>query len=269
MEFAVDSFTTLHRYSEFNSVVVPVLVNDGKKLRCVGSAFNISPSGLWVTARHVIDDAIKRDRWVHIWLLWSEPAIGSLDPRRSGALIPVTHFTKDDANGSDLGLLRAGILENNVRHEFPYARLSARVPKTGTRVLAMGYANFEVSSDSTTRNIRRMAFRHGFSVSTGRVLEVYREGRDTFRDLDGRPTGMLPTACFQTSARFDPGMSGGPVMDETGFISGIVSTSLETGESFASSITPCLFTLAVFIQSPLCLHDRDGGDFDGVHTGRR
>jgi hypothetical protein len=27
--------------------------------------------------------------------------------------------------------------------------------------------------------------------------------------------------------------------------------------------------MRVFIQSPLCLHDRDGGDFDGVHTGRR
>jgi hypothetical protein len=267
MEFDLDTFVTLGRFTFLNSAIVPVLVDDGTQIRCLGSAFNISPDGLWVTARHVIDFALElvgnnpeAHTYVpHVFLLWVEPweaeqvAHGEGEqvphPHRGAAFVPVTYFTKDNENFSDLALLRAGMLKDNVRHEFPICRLSARVPKTGTHLTAMGYSQFTVSADTTTENLREIAFKHNFSVSTGRVLEVYREGRDTFRDLDGRYTGTLPTVCFETSARFEPGMSGGPVMDEDGAICGIVSTGLESDESSSdrsfASATPLLFTLAV------------------------
>ena len=48
----------------------------------------------------------------------------------------------------------------------------------------------------------------------GRVAEVFCEGRDTV--LRNYP-------CFSIDARFDGGMSGGPVFSETGELSGLVA----------------------------------------------
>jgi hypothetical protein len=252
MEFDVDSFVTLDHLTQFNSVVVPVLVDDRERIRCVGTAFNISPDGVWVTARHVIDWAVEivaDNPDAYIALLWVGSGEGEDVPDLLGGMIPVSHFTKDDANGSDLALLRAGMLKDGERYTFPISRLSARVPKVGTHVLAMGYARFNVKSDTSTKELRELVFQHNFSVSTGEVLQVFREGRDTFRDLDGNYTGRLPTVCFESSARFDPGMSGGPVFDENFAVCGVVATGLESDElpsdrSFASG-TPFLFTLAI------------------------
>ena len=80
-------------------------------------------------------------------------------PLGRGAMIAVTHYVKDDQNASDLALLRAGMTVDNepqmsalcrrIRRipqtkprEFPICRLSARVPKAGTNILAQGYSRF-------------------------------------------------------------------------------------------------------------------------------
>jgi hypothetical protein len=142
MEFDLDSFVTLDGLTELNSCVVPVLVDDGgEKIRVAGSAFNIHPHGLWVTARHVIEDAIKNHRDAHIYLLWTDPEVSTeaappwLDsddvphsPLRLGALVSVNRFTKDDSGGSDLALLRAGMLRDGEPYMFPVCRLSAAFP---------------------------------------------------------------------------------------------------------------------------------------------
>jgi len=270
MTFAANSYVTLNKLSFLNSLVVPVLVNDGTTIRCAGSAFNIAPDGLWVTARHVLDaalEAVGDNPGAYIFLLWVDPHEGELvahgegeqqvqHPHRRAATIPVTGRSKDDVNFSDIALLRAGMLnDDGTRHEFPVCRLSARVPKTGIPVAAFGYPRFDVSSDATSEQLHATAFEHNFAVSTGRVLEVYTEGRNTFRDpWDENYRGKLPTACFETSARFEPGMSGGPVMDGDGAICGIVSIGIdESGEtssdnSFASA-TPVLFTLPAVLDN--------------------
>jgi hypothetical protein len=252
MEFDANSFVTLEQLTEFNSVVVPVVVIDPQRIRCVGTAFNISPSGLFVTARHVIDEAVKlceETEKSNIAVLWVGSGEDEDVPGLLGGMIPVSHFTKDNANGSDLALLRAGMLKDGEPYLFPICRLSARVPKTSIKILAMGYARFNVKSDTSTEDLREIVLQHNFSISTGEVLQVFREGRDTFRDLDGNYTGRLPTVCFETSARFDPGMSGGPVFDENFSVCGIIATGLESDEipsdrSFASG-TPFLFMLGM------------------------
>ena len=47
---------------------------------------------------------------------------------------------------------------------------------------------------------------------------MFRQGRDRL---------ILPTACFETSARFDPGMSGGPVSDEEGAVCGVIASGVD------------------------------------------
>lgn len=260
LDIGSDSFVRLDGLSDHNSVVVPVLADDGgETIRVVGSAFCIHGSGLWVTARHVIEDAVSVHRDAPIYLLWAGPETTGpppswLDwddvppeaPQRRGALIPLVGWTKDDNNGSDLALLSAGMVnEDGEPHVFPVCRLSARVPRSGKRVRALGYAAAKVTGDIEDARIRRIALAQGLTVSQGEVLEVFREGRDTFRDLDGRPTGALPTVCFETSARFDGGMSGGPVVDADGTVCGIVSRGGGTYDRSFASATPFLFTLHV------------------------
>ena len=61
---------------------------------------------------------------------------------------------------------------------------------------------------------------------------------------------MLPFPCYRVSARFDAGMSGGPVFDEYGSLCGLVCANVDgshqSGESisFVTTLWP-LFTLIV------------------------
>jgi len=267
MSFAANSYTTLDKLTFLNALAVPVLINDGKQVVCAGSAFNIAPDGLWVTARHVLEAALRvvgDNPDAHIFLLWVDPHEGELvahgedqaHPHRRAATIPVTGHSRDTVNLSDLAILRAGMLnDDGTPFEFPLTRLSARVPKTGTAVAAFGYPRFDVSSDVWEEQLRATAFVPTLAVATGHVTDVYREGISTFRDpWDESYSGKLPTVCFATSARFDRGMSGGPVMDEDGAICGIVCSGNDLSAehpsdiSFASA-TPFIFTLPAMLDS--------------------
>jgi hypothetical protein len=269
LDFDSNSYVTIKRLSDYNSAVVPVLVDDGEEtVRVAGSAFNIHALGLWVTARHVIDDAISTRRDAYIRLLWTglEESTGAppawLDseevpdaPFRRGVFLPVTAWTKDDANGSDFALLRAGMVNRDGEPvKFPVCRLSARVPRTGTRVRVIGYGGSKVTADTETDRVRRIALACNLSVSQGEVLQVHREGRDTFRDLDGRPTGYLATVCFDTSARIDGGMSGGPVADENGAVCGIASKGGAYDDRSVVTATPFLFPLRLPQDEPLTVY---------------
>jgi hypothetical protein len=270
LDFDSDCFMTLEGLSDYNSAVVPVLVDDGEKtIRVAGSAFNIHPLGLWVTARHVIDDAYRKRPDAHIRLMWTEPGESTgappswLDseedvpdaPFRRAIFLPVTASIRDSANGSDLALLRAGTVNSDGQpRSFPRWRLSARVPTIGTRVRVIGHGGSEVTADTETERVRKIVLARNLSVSQGEVLEVHREGRDTYKDLDGKPTGYLATVCFDTSARIDGGMSGGPVVDRGGTVCGIASASLGAENRSTVTATPFLFPLRLPQDEPVTVY---------------
>ena len=56
MEFDPDSFTSMG-LTNVNSAIVPVVVIGPDCFKYVGTAFNIAPDGLFVTARHVVPGA--------------------------------------------------------------------------------------------------------------------------------------------------------------------------------------------------------------------
>jgi hypothetical protein len=113
----------------------------------------------------------------------------------------------------------------------------------------VGYARFEVESDVSRDDFREILIEPNFHVSAGGITQTFPGGRDTFKDLDGNYTGKLPTACFETSARFDPGMSGGPVMDENGSVCGIIATGFNAEDAVSytdfASATPFVFLLGL------------------------
>jgi hypothetical protein len=115
-------------------------------------------------------------------------------------------------------------------------------------ILGLGYARHRVRIDE---NIPIIHAENNIHASSGEVLQLYEYGRDTFKDLDGNFTGKLPTVCFETSARFDSGMSAGPVLDPTSAVCGVISTGFEQDDlgeteatSFASA-TPYIYMLKV------------------------
>jgi hypothetical protein len=49
-----------------------------------------------------------------------------------------------------------------------------------------------------------------------------------------RDCALLKFSCFETNARFDPGMSGGPIWNERGFVCGVVCASSSSLNSYGS-----------------------------------
>jgi hypothetical protein len=121
-------------------------------------------------------------------------------------------------------------------------------------VRVIGYGGSEVTADSETERVRKIVLARNLSVSQGEVLEVHREGRDTYRDLDGKPTGYLATVCFETSARIDGGMSGGPVVDRSGTVCGIASASVGAENRSTVTATPFLFPLRLPQDEPVTVY---------------
>ncbi|WP_157894428.1 S1 family peptidase [Mycolicibacterium wolinskyi] len=218
----------------------------------IGTAFCISHVGVWVTARHNLEgrdgafDIRDRNPGSHIAILWIGSGLNHNVPSYIGGTVPVRSITRHPASGTDLALLFAE--KPNVT--FPALTLSARLPVEGTPIVGLGYAQIEVSLIDKNPARPNIDITPNLNVSSGTVNVLYENGRDTYRDYDGNFTGKLPTVCFETSARFDSGMSGGPVLDPTGAVCGVISTGLDQHSdevqytSYASG-TPYLFMMKV------------------------
>jgi hypothetical protein len=241
MSFDLESFTKIPELTDLNSRVLPVLVVSPTMLACVGTAFLIAPGGVAVTARHVIDEALVRvdqESGAYVAVMWVGSGTDVDDVRDLlGGLIAV-HQRAVDGNKSDLALIRISTLYRQGEfYPLPTLTLSSRLPKRGN-IIALGYTKFDVESDTTTQTERLVTIAQDLHYSTGRITEVYPDGRDAT---------MLPTACFETSARFDAGMSGGPVFGEDGTVCGVVASGMAQDDGYTSyaSATPFVFTVGI------------------------
>lgn len=241
MSFDLESFTKIPELTDLNSRVLPVLVVSPTMLACVGTAFLIAPGGVAVTARHVIDEALVRvdqESGAYVAVMWVGSGTDVDDVRDLlGGLIAV-HQRAVDGNKSDLALIRISTLYRQGEfYPLPTLTLSSRLPKRGN-IIALGYTKFDVESDTTTQTERLVTIAQDLHYSTGRITEVYPDGRDAT---------MLPTACFETSARFDAGMSGGPVFGEDGTVCGVVASGMAHDDGYTSyaSATPFVFTVGI------------------------
>ena len=78
------------------------------------------------------------------------------------------------------------------------------------------------------------------------MIELRSDGQANFGPVECvfdffRDKVMLPCPCFEISATFGPGMSGGPVFNEQGEICGIVSSGIAgTSSSYATTLWPSL-----------------------------
>lgn len=137
--------------------------------------------------------------------------------------------------GIDIAVLHLN-LPRHVETNEPLPTISHRLkldfPTPGERLIALGYEESEWERDGLDEH----SLSQRFTASTGFVAELWPHGRDRV---------VHPTPCFQTSAPFKSGMSGGPVIDARGFVVGVVSTSFDLSEgqepiSYAAPIAPAM-----------------------------
>ena len=132
----------------------------------------------------------------------------------------VTNAIVDPA--SDIALLRLtsnpAKSHNDGKHQWRQPKINPFAPDVGERVAAFGYRLGQARTSKNTDGGHHIDLDDEPIASVGIVREIYEWQRDSV---------MLPFPCYQVSARFDAGMSGGPVFDEYGSCCGIVCTSFD------------------------------------------
>lgn len=201
----------------------------------MGTAFFGAPY-LALTARHVIDEIFLRFQECLPWEACGDLRFGL----QVGHSYPGVGLLKWDvmAYGISQSIDVAALVVEPEQYLPPgfawhLPRFDVLPPRLGSQLVSFGYPR------STHRFDGAAEAKIGIDprTATGQVLEVHPRYRDA---------SMLPFPCLHTNARFDPGMSGGPVFNEDGRICGVVTSNLppvvpgEPHSSYVSLIWPAL-----------------------------
>ena len=221
-------------HAGIGELAIPILGLDGSGNDWAsGTAVVVAP-WLAMTARHVVED--YQDRFGvtraatgldhHFQLLTCLTLKGGRD------VLPLFVGRVWYCDPIDIALLELQpASEFPIDYKWKVVPLSLQPPSVGDRVVAFGYAASRVTGPAS--GVGEREWKTSPSTSVGEVLEVHQQSRDSV---------TLPFPCFRTNARFDGGMSGGPVFDEAGHVCGIVCSNLppthehEDHASYASSL---------------------------------
>ncbi len=227
----------------------PLLVREGDQALASGTACVIGPE-LALTAKHVVADYIDR------FGIERSPGGGTaasfqvLLHQQVGA--EEFLWTVDKiwlcalTDAAVLHLCPHPQADNRTRPPWRKWKLSLFPPPPGTPIAAFGY--HETSAE--IRSNDDVIWRVRASTATGQVVRIHRLRRDS---------AMLRFPVFQLDARFDPSMSGGPVVSNiTGELCGLIVSSLppEPGVpmaehiSYAAALWPVMGTMIDKVKSP-------------------
>lgn len=231
--------TYLPETHPIRDTVLPLLAIDGRgDGHPAGTAFFVAP-GLAVTACHILKALWRRIEKVEL----TKEVVANL-PGPAGFALVVHRVV--DGRGSQWDAIRMWaadpldivfieFVERGVAAlpvDWPISTFRFVPPAIGERVFAIGfpaqaYHNIAASTFSWEKAAK---------ISTGIVREVHLQRRDAH---------LLPCPSMQTTARFEAGMSGGPVVTADGAICGVVSTGMEQEDeaedvSYASLLWPLM-----------------------------
>jgi hypothetical protein len=226
-----------------HEVAMPLIAVDstGAQHFVSGTAFVIG-RGWAVTAYHVLEDfawRYNKVRWRDGTLEASFQLLGMLSLDGDTRHLPLRIMRAWRATPLDIAVLALGVPEDWPNdHLWKVPKISLLPPKIGEPIFGFGFANSSVSQDPSS-SIPTVDLHP--RTTTGSVVEVHHELRDTAR---------LPFPSFRTNARFDPGMSGGPIFNgRSGDVCGVICSSLpattdeEDHISYASTLWPIIATL--------------------------
>ncbi len=218
-----------------------ITIRDGKEVYVSGTAFLIGKQYA-VTARHVLDDFISKYERREVEegnIDLSFEILTFLTLEKGERVLPMKIMRAWFSKSIDLAVLALGVPEDLPSdHVWKIPALDLIPPKKGTPIVAFGFAETKLGKIEGSEHPK--IYLHPIST-TGEVQEVHHETRDSCR---------LTFPCFRTNARFDGGMSGGPVINlKTGHICGAICSSIpssgdgEDHTSYVSSLWPLVGTL--------------------------
>ena len=207
-----------------------------------GTAVSIA-TGLLATARHVVEDHWRRFEGRYLGDGHSEgsftlKALQVGTKEHDPALWVVRRIWLSPC--TDVAFLGLAPSSGEARtRKWINMAMSLEPPAIGTRVCAFGYR------ESTAKVVRRgndtlVECRDAPTTSVGEVVQVFKDRRDR---------SMLSFPCFQTNSRFAGGMSGGPVVNDTGELCGLVCGSMQvenpghSGTSYVALLWPSMATV--------------------------
>jgi len=206
---------------------MPVVAFRGDEIMPLGTCFAISNHGLVLTARHVIDELKKLngkavpeegDWWIGA-LYVAEPTAQEqiIKNHLFGGLLIANKIHSTES--TDIAAIHLNLPRNISTNEFihvPAFRLSPGVPLNNSLCFGVGYHSMEWNKIKKISNGFEISQK--YSGSKGVVQEIHMPYRDKTN---------LTYPCFQTSSRFDGGMSGGPVFNESGGVIGVICSSFD------------------------------------------
>jgi len=233
--------------------VLPIFAMSKNNIIPLGTGFIITNSGLMLTARHVIENIVDKRKIIDT----NEPienfslfAIYSSDKKNDktsispdyyiGGPIRIISFTTD--KNLDIALCQLTSMkkiDTGEQLQFPVVKLNLSIPKLGLKILGVGYCKNQILSDINIekdhdKKIRRVEYSHKLITTGGEIAEIIES------------QGFRKWSHFRTTAKFESGMSGGPVFMENGSVCGIICSSFSNPQeesehiSYVSDIGPAL-----------------------------
>jgi len=221
VSFDGESFVSLPLNS-VQSAVMPVVVVHGNWMIGVGTAFTVANAGIMLTAKHVLEAALEHrgdDDDTQISVLYITAGTGYEVPDLMGGPLPVTRAVM--SGSADLALLQVALpLVDGKPIRFPALTLSPGFPSVGQRTMALGYSKINARDLKHSAEETAFEISQNFNATDGRISQLHPTRRDSH---------SMPFPCIETTARYDPGMSGGPVLMSTnGHVCAVVCSAFTT-----------------------------------------
>lgn len=219
---------------------MPLLVVREESVVAVGTGFVITPNGLMITASHVVEEAVKHgiqqrrqdgglDYELQLYALYVTNQKIDEHGQYMGGPLPVLKFWHSPE--LDIAFCRLGSPygQGGWMPNFPVFRLSPSAPAVGDTICGCGYYKMKGEVDHRAADGKiEVHYSQNTAYTPGCVIEVHPVRRDS---------ANLRFPCFRTDARFDAGMSGGPVVNEHGSVCGVICYSLPADESYPEHVS--------------------------------
>lgn len=204
-----------------NEVCLALTAHKNGEYRPSGTAIIIA-KGLAITAKHVLEDFLKYfdDIRVNGTGLSLEGSFNLLafNIQANGTKGIVFNVTKLWISPiSDIAILKLSVHKTSTDVKLPRSvTVDFNIPSPGDRICGFGYPRPSINAEKN-----KILWTTDPRTTTGEIIEVFPQGRDS---------SMINFPCFRTNARFDPSMSGGPIINKSGCVCGLICSSMPPDE---------------------------------------